>query len=398
MSVDVTHIQEQLVRLNKIGIALSSEQNLTDLLALILNEARNFTNADAGSLYIREGNSLVFMVAQNETLSRQSKESFDSEPYKGKTLAISKESLAGYIAATGKILNIEDAYNLPENEEYHFYSDFDEENNYRTKSMLLIPLKEPKGDIVGVLQLINFLNKKGEIISFNREHEPLILSLASQAAVSIKNARLAEELKKAYLDVIFRLSLAAEYRDDNTASHLHRMSNYSALIAKKLGLPAEEVELIKHASPMHDIGKIGISDSILLKPGKLTQDEFNEMKKHTIIGAKILANGDTPLLKASEVIAQTHHEKFDGTGYPYQLKGKEIPLVGRIVALADVFDALTTKRCYKPAFPVDESLAIIRRESNKHFDPKIVYAFFFALDEILSVYKKEYLDLAEEST
>lgn len=398
MSVDVTHIQEQLVRLNKIGIALSSEQNLTDLLSLILNETRNFTNADAGSLYIREGNNLIFMVAQNETISRQLKESFDSEPYKGKTLVISKESLAGYVAATGKILNIEDAYNLPENEEYHFYGDFDEENNYRTKSMLLIPLKEPKGDIVGVLQLINFLNKKGEIISFNQEHEPLILSLASQAAVSIKNARLAEELKKAYLDVIFRLSLAAEYRDDNTASHLHRMSNYSALIAKKLRLPAEEVELIKHASPMHDIGKIGISDSILLKPGKLTQDEFNEMKKHTIIGAKILANGDTSLLKASEIIAQTHHEKFDGTGYPYQLKGDEIPLVGRIVALADVFDALTTKRCYKPAFPVDESLSIIRRESGKHFDPKIVYAFFFALDEILSVYKKEYLDLPEEST
>lgn len=398
MSVDVTHIQEQLVRLNKIGIALSSEQNLTELLSLILNETRNFANADAGSLYIREGNNLVFMVAQNETISRQVKESFDSEPYKGKTLVISKESLAGYVAATGKILNIEDAYNLPENEEYHFYGDFDEENNYRTKSMLIIPLKEPKGDIVGVLQLINFLNKKGEIISFNQEHEPLILSLASQAAVSIKNARLAEELKKAYLDVIFRLSLAAEYRDDNTASHLHRMSNYSALIAKKLRLPAEEVELIKHASPMHDIGKIGISDSILLKPGKLTQDEFNEMKKHTIIGAKILANGDTPLLKASEIIAQTHHEKFDGTGYPYQLKGDEIPLVGRIVALADVFDALTTKRCYKPAFPVDESLSIIRRESGKHFDPKIVYAFFFALDEILSVYKKEYLDLPEEST
>lgn len=396
MSIDVAHVQEQLMRLNKIGIALSNEQNLTTLLDLILEETRKFTNADAGSLYIREGNRLVFMVAQNDTLSRRYKDSSGGESYKGEMLVISRESLAGYVAVTGKVLNIEDAYNLPEDEEYHFHKEFDLDNNYRTKSMLLIPLKDPKGEIVGVLQLINFLNDHGEVIVFNQEHEPLILSLASQAAVSIKNARLTDELKKAYLDVIFRLSLAAEYRDDNTASHLHRMSNYSALIAKKLGLPAEDVELIKHASPMHDIGKIGISDSILLKPGKLTPEEFAEMKKHTIIGAKILANGETSLLRASEIIALTHHEKYDGTGYPYQLKSEDIPLVGRIVALADVFDALTTKRCYKPAFPVDESLAVIRRESGKHFDPKIVYAFFFALDEVLEVYKKEYLELPEE--
>lgn len=397
MSVDVTHIQEQLMRLNRIGIALSSEQNLTTLLDLILHETRDFTNADAGSLYIREGNRLIFMVAQNDTLSKRAQVSSGSETYKGELLLISRESLAGYVAATGNILNIEDAYHLPPDKEYHFNKEFDQENNYRTKSMLLIPLKDPRGEIVGVLQLINFLNDKGETISFNQEHEPLILSLASQAAVSIKNARLADELKKAYLDVIFRLSLAAEYRDDNTASHLHRMSKYSALIAKKLGMTEEEIELIKHASPMHDIGKIGISDSILLKPGKLTQEEFLEMKKHPIIGAKILANGETPLLKASEVIALTHHEKYDGTGYPYQLKGEEIPILGRVVTLADVFDALTTRRCYKPAFPIDESLSIIRRESGKHFDPKIVYAFFFALDEILDVYKKEYLDISDES-
>lgn len=397
MSVDVTHIQEQLMRLNRIGIALSSEQNLTTLLDLILHETRDFTNADAGSLYIREGNRLIFMVAQNDTLSKRAQVSSGSETYKGELLLISRESLAGYVATTGNILNIEDAYHLPPDKEYHFNKEFDQENNYRTKSMLLIPLKDPRGEIVGVLQLINFLNEKGETISFNQEHEPLILSLASQAAVSIKNARLADELKKAYLDVIFRLSLAAEYRDDNTASHLHRMSKYSALIAKKLGMTEEEIELIKHASPMHDIGKIGISDSILLKPGKLTQEEFVEMKKHPIIGAKILANGETPLLKASEVIALTHHEKYDGTGYPYQLKGEEIPILGRVVTLADVFDALTTKRCYKPAFPIDESLSIIRRESGKHFDPKIVYAFFFALDEILDVYKKEYLDISDES-
>jgi putative two-component system response regulator len=203
--------------------------------------------------------------------------------------------------------------------------------------------------------------------------------------VAIKNAMLTQELKDAYLDTIFRLSVAAEYKDDDTAVHIHRMSRYSAILAEGLGLSSVEVESIRFASPMHDIGKLGVPDSILMKPGKLTPQEFKEMQKHTVFGAKILENARAELLRASEMIALTHHEKWDGSGYPRGLKGENIPLSGRIVALADVFDALTTKRCYKPAFSLEESMRIIKESTGHHFDPKIVQAFNNNIEKILAV-------------
>src|SRR5262249_13583405 len=157
---------------------------------------------------------------------------------------------------------------------------------------------------------------------------------------------------------------------------------YSALIAKSMGRDSEYVEVMRLASPMHDVGKIGIPDAILLKPGKLTEAEFEHMKKHTEIGARILGGSDVPLLKMSEMIALTHHEKWDGSGYPRGLHDTEIPIEGRIVALADVFDALTSRRCYKPAFTVDKALELIREGKGKHFDPQVVDAFQSALAEV----------------
>ena len=156
-----------------------------------------------------------------------------------------------------------------------------------------------------------------------------------------------------------------------------------------MGLPQSQVELIREAAPLHDIGKIGVPDRILLKPGKLTDAEFDHMKKHTEIGARILAGSDVPLLQMSERIALCHHEKWDGTGYPRGLHAEEIPIEGRIVALADVFDALTSKRCYKPAFTVEKALEIIREGQGKHFDPRCVEAFLSALGEVLEI-KKEF--------
>ena len=200
-----------------------------------------------------------------------------------------------------------------------------------------------------------------------------------------------ERIKVASLDTIYRLSRAAEYKDEDTGEHILRMSNYSAAIARQMGQDEATVEAILYAAPMHDVGKIGIPDHILLKPGKLDPDEWEIMKQHTIIGGRILEGADAEFIKLAEVIALTHHERWDGSGYPGGLKGAEIPLAGRVTAIADVFDALTSKRPYKEAFSLEKSFAIIKDGRGSHFDPAVVDAFFAVQDEILSI-KEEYKD------
>jgi putative two-component system response regulator len=193
------------------------------------------------------------------------------------------------------------------------------------------------------------------------------------------------ELEEAYLDTIHRLALAAEYKDEDTGDHIMRMSRYSALLAENLGMPDKEVQNILYAAPMHDIGKIGIPDSILLKPGKLTEKEFGIMKTHCIIGANLLSYSKSEVGILAEEIAISHHEKWNGKGYPQGLAGDKIPLSGRIVALADVFDALTSKRPYKDPFPVEKAIGIIKEERGAHFDPQVVDVFLENVAEILKI-------------
>ena len=192
----------------------------------------------------------------------------------------------------------------------------------------------------------------------------------------------------AYLDTIRRLAIAAEYRDEGTAAHIMRMSNYAAVLAKGLNFPPGQIEMVLQASPMHDVGKIGIPDGILLKKGKLEDKEWEIMRQHTMIGSRILQESHSDFLKAGELIAATHHEKWDGSGYPNGLKGEEIPLLGRICAVADVFDALTTKRPYKEAFSNEEAFDILRKGQETHFDPKVVDVFFNNVSEIETVQSK----------
>ncbi len=194
---------------------------------------------------------------------------------------------------------------------------------------------------------------------------------------------------EAYLDTIRRLAIAAEYRDEGTAAHIMRMSHYTAVIAKGLKFSPGEVEIILQSSPMHDVGKIGIPDGILLKKGKLNKEEWDVMMEHTTIGSRILSGSSSEILQSGELIAISHHEKWDGSGYPNGLKGKDIPLCGRISAVSDVFDALTTKRPYKEAMENEEAFEIIRKGRDSHFDPEIVDVFFNNLDKILKV-QKEY--------
>jgi putative two-component system response regulator len=193
---------------------------------------------------------------------------------------------------------------------------------------------------------------------------------------------------EAHLDTIHRLALAAEYKDEQTAAHIERVSHYCALLARGLGFPPQEVEILFHASPMHDVGKIGIPDRILLKPGKLIPEEWSLMQQHTIMGAHILAGSASELLQAGEVIALSHHEKWDGSGYPNGLSGEAIPLYGRICAVADVFDALLSKRVYKEAFPEARVYEILRQGRGSHFDPQILDVFFAHLEEVKVIQQK----------
>lgn len=203
-----------------------------------------------------------------------------------------------------------------------------------------------------------------------------------------------DELRLSREETVQRLALAAEFRDTDTARHLQRMSLYCHLLARHYGLEAERCELIRIASPMHDIGKIGTPDHILLKPGKFSPEEFEAITRHSEMGRHILDGSEAELLKLAALIAWTHHEKFDGTGYPRRLAGETIPLEGRIAAIADTFDALTTKRVYKPAFSLEQTLDIMREGRGKHFDPFLLDTFLGAMDEALAI-KNQFSDTAE---
>jgi putative two-component system response regulator len=201
----------------------------------------------------------------------------------------------------------------------------------------------------------------------------------------------ADKLKKTHVELIQRLGRAAEYKDNETGMHVLRMSRYSQVLAKAAGLSDDEADDLLQAAPMHDIGKIGIPDDILLKPSKLTPDEFAHMQHHTHIGAEILGDSEAGLIQLAHTVAMTHHEKWDGSGYPNGLKGEDIPLAGRIVAIADVFDALTSKRPYKEAWSVEKTLNVIKKDSGTHFDPNLVELLEANLDEILRI-KEELSD------
>ena len=220
-------------------------------------------------------------------------------------------------------------------------------------------------------------------------HQDLLTEMVRQRTAQLEAAY--ERIKSTSLDTIFRLSKAAEFRDEDTGAHIQRMSHYSAAIARRIGLKQKTVDSILYASAMHDVGKIGIPDRILTKPGRLTAAEFETMKQHTVIGGSILAEAKAEYLQLGRVIALGHHEKWDGSGYPQGLKYDAIPLAACICAVADVFDALASERPYKAPLPLEKVLEIIKAESGRHFHPEVVSAFFDITDELFSI-KTRYAD------
>ena len=238
----------------------------------------------------------------------------------------------------------------------------------------------------------DFLNKPIDKTEFLARTRSMLSLRKNQIQLANRAQWLASEVHKATeslrqqeREALVILSKAAEYRDPETGAHIMRMSHYSKLIARQMGLSESEQELILEASPMHDVGKVGTPDNILLKPGKLDFDEFVIMKQHANYGYEILNQGSSHLLQVAAEIAISHHEKYNGKGYPNGLKGEDIPLRGRIVAVADVFDALTSERPYKKAWPVEKAIALLTEESGEHFDPQCVDAFLAVLDDALEI-------------
>jgi hypothetical protein len=357
--------KEKIELFFEFAFELGSKRNIDDVLKVVADSAKKILDCDRASIF----------VYNKETSKLWTKVAHGLEQ---KIEVDQNVGIVGWVFSNRKPLIVNSPYSDP-----RFNPETDKKTGYRTKSIIAVPLITYSGNAVGVLEGIN---KNGE--GFTDDDLEFARVLAVQAANAIENAILYEELKKAQEEIVMRLSIAAEFRDSTTYNHLVRMSLYSYLIAKEMGFDDLWCEKLKLAAPMHDIGKLGIKDMILLKPGKLTDEEFEEMKKHTIYGYEILKDSTIDILKMASNVALCHHEKYDGTGYPRGLKGEEIPIEARIVAVADVFDALTSRRPYKEPYEIERAVEIIEKDSGKHFDPKVVQAFKKALPEMIKILKK----------
>lgn len=381
--------RDKYERLLEFEAELSQLRDIGFLLEKILAEARAITTADAGSIYVREGNNLKFSYTQNDSLSRMLP---DNELiYTTFTTPINSSSIAGYVAATAAPLNIGEVSKIPADAPYSFNSSFDKLSGYSTKSLLTIPLIAQRGEVSGILQLINAKGEDGGFIPFPEDGMPLIMHLATIAANAIERGKLTR-------GIILRMNKMAELRDPKeTASHVNRVASTAVALyelwARKKSLPSKEIErnrdTLRLAAMLHDVGKVAISDMILKKPGRFTEDEYELMKQHTVHGARLFGEIYSDIDEAAMSVTLTHHERWDGTGYPGHVdidsgepvtpprskSGEEIPLFGRIVAIADVYDALSSRRCYKEPWSHHEVVEELKKESGKMFDPELLELF-----------------------
>jgi len=354
--------EEQLRILLEFGELISNEHNLVKLLNIMADYAKDLLQADRCSifLYDEKNDELWTQVAHGTQEIR----------------IPSTRGIVGYAALSKEIQVVVDAYN-----DFRFHRDIDLATGYKTKTIIAVPLVNAKDKVVGVFQA---LNKIGGLFS-SLDVEFLML-ISNFTGAAIENSLLYAKIKETQSKLIQKLSTAAEFKDDDTSRHTRRVGLYSALIARKYGLDEEEVNLLEQVAPMHDAGKLGIADNILKKPGKLDYEEFEIMKTHAMMGYKLLEDESDETLNAAAVIAREHHEKYDGSGYPRGLKGEQITLFGRITAITDVFDALTSRRAYKEPWSLEDSFALLERERGSHFDPHLVDIFMNSKEEVLEIY------------
>ncbi len=364
--------EDPLIALLKVGRTIAVETNIDTLLTIIAQEIKQALNADRCTVFLldEEKHELWSKVALGLEMQE--------------IRFASNLGLAGHVATTGETVNIKDAYT-----DRRFNKEIDMQTGYKTKTILCMPIRNLSHQIVGVFQVLN--KKDGE---FSDKDEDLLIAIGSSAGIALENANLfnkqkilIEEQKQLFSSFIDTLSASIDARDKITSGHSKRVTMYASLICDELDMNEKEKEVIKHASLLHDIGKIGIKDSILQKEGKLTPEEYDHIKLHANMTHDIL--GKIYVSKEFENVAQiasSHHEKYDGTGYFLGLKGDDIPLGGRILAVSDVFDAITSKRHYRSKMKIEDAIKVLIDGSNKHFDKKIVDVFLsITCDKIIHV-------------
>jgi HD-GYP domain-containing protein (c-di-GMP phosphodiesterase class II) len=392
---------------------LNQIQDLDLLLERILLEARKVVRADAGSIYVKEYakengvdiEKLVVKYAHNDTLQRELPPGKKLN-YSVFSVAINEKTISGYCAMTQKLVNVPDVYHISEDEPYSYSTSYDRISGYKTTSTLAIPLKTAEGRLLGVIQMINSKDNEGNSIPFSQDDEFLITHFAANATIALQRAYVTRAM-------ILRMIRMSELRDPKeTGTHVNRVAGYAVEIydcwAYRHGVSEREHErfrdTLRIAAMLHDVGKVAISDVILKKPARFTPEEYLVMQHHTIYGAALFDDPQSPMDLIAQEIALTHHENWDGTGYPGWVdpiskkpiktdaqgnplgrKGEEIPLAGRIVAIADVFDALCSKRVYKEPWTEDQVIAEIQHLAGTKFDPELVDTFFEILPNIKQI-------------
>lgn len=360
----------------------------------LLSETRRQTCADAGTIYLLEGDTLVFAYTHNDSLFSAS-DTARMQYIKG-TLPVNTHSIAGFVADKKEILHIDDVYTLPADAPYTFNSSFDQATGYRTQSVCALPLCTLDGKLVGVLQLINSIpdGKGGAVRPFTPHMQRQAENLCRIGSQAIERAHMMR-------DTVLRMLEAAALRDPSeTAGHVMRVGSLAAELyhawAIQKNVPHQEMmrfkDQLRMAAMLHDVGKVGISDRILKKPGRLTPEEREVIETHCALGAGLFADAQWDMDAMAEKIALHHHQKWDGTGYGGQaeglLAGEGIPFEARLTAIADVFDALVSPRCYKEPWPVEKAVALLQSEAGRHFDPDMVQAFVEIQDTMLAIHAK----------
>lgn len=396
-----------LNRIIKIDQQLDHVKDLDLLLELLLKQAREEASADAGTIYMNENNGLKFSHTQNDTLQAKLKDN-EKLPYSSFTVPINDNSITGFVGAHKTFLNIPDMYAINADCPYSFDPSFDRKTDYKTVSCLTFPLLSSDDELLGVMQLINAKNNRDECIPFQDKDVPFFALFARFAAKAIQRAQMTRNL----LETISGFS---GLRDPlETGAHVNRVGAYSMELYENWAMKhkvesakrEKKKDILRMAAMLHDVGKVGISDLILKKPGRLRDDEYSIIQSHTWIGARQFSDNSELSLAAKEV-ALCHHENWNGTGYPGKIEnlnesdeklmqdksrpglvGEEIPLFARIVSICDVYDALCSQRVYKKAKPKEEVINIIEMESGKKFDPELVEVFSSILPSIEQVQQR----------
>ncbi|HAK45828.1 MAG TPA: hypothetical protein DCO79_07915 [Spirochaeta sp.] len=332
---------------------IARERNIDKILRLIADFGRDVVSADRCTVWLLDESKNILWTRVAHGVDR---------------IEIPRDKgIAGVVATTGNPLIINDPYSDP-----RFDKEVDKKTGYRTYGIIALPIRDSAGKMIGVVQVLNSLTPLKKFTKKDQQH--LVLA-ASYAGNQLAAVLLQEEIDNTQKEIIFTLAETGEMRSKETGNHVKRVAEYSRLLSLLYGLSDTEALLLKTASPLHDIGKIAIADSILLKPGPLTNEEHNIMKGHTNLGYDMLKHSDRTVFKAAADIALHHHEKWDGTGYPGKIKGENISLYGRITAIADVFDALASPRVYKEPWNRDRIIETFKADSGTHFDPELTALF-----------------------